>query len=177
MSLGGPTFPGDFSLLYTSANTKQSSLLAEKPLRLPCSQMLTSKQFSHSVSTHSITGSASYSRSRNKNWELNNIVLSLVWCHPEIAIIAPACSSGLRSEHRLTAACGEEKRLLDVPWWSRVKGGCTDYEERLLFEIKKRSSTPWTLIAMATAMTTASSDQMSNTVQCCMFEMNANNLC
>ncbi len=93
---GWSNLSGRFSLLFARASAWTVVIISRQTnptrLGLPSSQlqMWTSKQFSHSVLTCSITGSASYTRSRKKNWQLNEIIHFLVWCHPKIAIIAQA---------------------------------------------------------------------------------------
>ena len=58
-----------------------------------------------------------------KNWQLNEIIHFLVWCHPKIAIIATAWRLWSETGKEKTPALGEVHWEEEVDWWM-LPAGC-----------------------------------------------------
>jgi len=125
-SLGGPTSQPTFCQCWHQTVVIINRQTNPTRLGSPSSQvqMWTSKQFSHLVSTRSIIGSVSYTRSRKKNWQLNEIIHLLVWCHPKIATTAQAWRlwSATGRDNNTGRGAQREKhfRLVDALCWIRL---------------------------------------------------------
>lgn len=144
-----------------------------------------------------------YTRSRKKNWQLNEIIHFLVWCHPKIAIIAQAWRLWSVTGRDTNAGRGTQRGKKDC--WIFAVGsvltlcqlkcvGCTATEYRTTFlclrgrNLNRHSSTPLTFYCSQKqrqdrtwcGQTQEANDRLSNLaaeVQCNIWECTQTQLC